>query len=260
MNGYVLHDELGGPRDAPPLVLVGSLGSTLAMWRPQLPELETQFRLIRLDLRGHGGSRVPKGPYSIADLGADVIATLDTLGVARVAYCGLSIGGMIGLWLAAYAPERIARLVLISTSAHVDGTAYRARAAAVREAGGPGVVADDVIARWFTRGWSAEHSEVVAYFRAMIAGTPAEGYASCAEAVAAFDHRRELANIGAPTLVIAGADDDAIPPEHGRLIADFVPAAQLVVIARAAHLASVERADAVTPLIASHLENLEDAK
>ncbi len=256
----MLHHEFAGAYDAPPLVLVGSLGSTLDVWRAQLDVLETGSRVIRLDLRGHGGSPVPSGPYSIADLGGDVVATLDELGLERVAYCGLSIGGMIGLWLATRAPERIERLVVISTSAHVDGTAYRARAAAVREAGSPKVVADDVVARWFTRVWGAEHAEVVACYRAMIADTPAEGYSSCAEAVAGFDHRRELAGIGAPTLVIAGGEDEAIPPEHGRLIAEAVPASQLAVIGRAAHLVSVERADAVTPLIASHLEKLEDAK
>lgn len=260
MNGYVLHHDRAGPPDAPPLVLVGSLGSTLDVWHAQLRGLEARFRIICLDLRGHGGSPVPSGPYSIAELGGDVLATLDELGLERVAYGGLSIGGMIGLWLAACAPERIARLVVISTSAHVDGTTYLRRAAAVREAGSPQVVADDVVARWFTREWAAEHPDVVAHYRAMIAGTPAEGYASCAEAVAAFDLRRELASIGAPTLVIAGAEDEAIPPEHGRLIADSVPDAQLMMIARAAHLANVERTDAVTTLIASHLEKLEDAK
>jgi 3-oxoadipate enol-lactonase len=264
MSGYVLHREVGGPSDAPALVLVGSLGSTLGIWQPQLQGLETLSRVIRLDLRGHGDSPVPSGPYSIADLGGDVVATLDELGLERVDYCGLSIGGMIGLWLASYVPERIASLVAISTSAHVDGATNRARAAAVRAAGSPEVVADDVIARWFTRGWAADHPQAVAHYRAMIADTPAEGYASCAEAVAAFDHRHELASITAPTLVIAGAEDEAIPPEQGRLIADRVPAgvpaAQLVVIARAAHLVSVEHADAVTRLIASHLEKPEDVK
>jgi 3-oxoadipate enol-lactonase len=162
------------------LVLGGSLGTTEAMWEPQLAALGEDFDLIAFDHRGHGASPVAPGPYTIADLGLDVVALLDRLGLERVAYCGLSIGGMVGQWLAVNAPERIEALVLICTAARVPTPeGYLDRAAAVREAGTPEGVADAVIARWFTAPFAAAHPELVARHRAMIAATPAEGYAGC---------------------------------------------------------------------------------
>jgi len=257
VSGLVLHHEAAGAGDAPSLLMVGSLGTTLQMWEPQLEPLSSRFRVIRLDLRGHGRSPVPDGPYSIADLGADVLATCERLGVARTSYCGLSIGGMIGMWVAANAPELVDRLVLISTSAHLDGSAYAERAAVVRSAGTTEVVADAVVQRWFTPSWAAEHPAVVDRHRRMIAGTPAEGYAGCCEAVAGVDLRAELARISAPTQVIAGADDPATPPVHGRAVADAIPGARLVVLDDAAHLANVQQAAAIASMIAEHLDHRE---
>jgi len=252
-----LHAEIAGPDDAPPLLMGGSLGTTLAMWDPQVAELSVRHRLVRFDHRGHGGSPVPDGPYTIAQLGQDVLALMDRLGLARAAYCGLSIGGMVGQWLAINAPERIDRLVLICTSAYLPpAEGWHERAAAVRAAGTPEVVADAVLARWFTPGYAEGHPEVVARYRAMIASSPADGYAGCCEAIAAMDLRDGLPGITAATLVIAGRQDPSIPPEHGARIADAVPGARLEVLDPGAHLASVERADAVTPLIADHLATL----
>jgi 3-oxoadipate enol-lactonase len=252
------HEEIGAPKEET-LLLSGSLGSTLAMWDPQRP-LAARTRLIRFDHRGHGASPVPPGPYSIADLGRDVLALLDRLGIERTSYCGVSLGAMVGMWLAAHAPERIEGLVLISTAAQPpSASVYSERAAAVRAAGTPEVVADAVVARWFTPGFARECPEVVARHRAMIAETPAEGYAGCCEAIAALDLRAALPAIRAPTLVIAGSDDLAIPPAHGRAIADAVPGARFQVLDRAAHLASVEQDGAVTELIADHLYSREEA-
>jgi 3-oxoadipate enol-lactonase len=213
------------------------------------------LRIVRFDHRGHGRSPVPDGPYEIGDLGRDVIALLDRLGIEGGSYCGLSIGGMVGQWLAINAPERIERLILICTAAYLPEAAsvYGERAAAVRSAGTPEVVADAVIARWFTPSWATANPDIVARHRAMIAGTAAEGYAGCCEAIAAFDARAGLGAITAPTLVISGAEDPSIPAAHGRAIADAIPGARFELLDGAAHLASVERPAAVTALIAGHL-------
>lgn len=253
-SAVALHYELDGRGDGPPLVLAGSLGTTVAMWEPQLEFLGARARLIRADHRGHGRSPVPDGPYEIADLGGDVLALLDRLGLERVSFCGLSIGGMVGLWLAINAPQRIERLILICTSAHVPGgSAFLERAKAVREAGGPEIVADAVVGRWFTPAFAASEPELVASYRAMIVSTPAEGYAGCAEAVATHDVRDGLSSIRASTLVMSGAQDQSLPPQLGREIADAVAGARFELLDPGAHLSNVERAATVNELIAEHL-------
>lgn len=251
--GATLHHEIAGSADAPPLLFTASLGATLRMWDPQVGPLSPHLRMIRCDLRGHGGSPVPPGPYEIADLARDVLALMDDLQLERASYCGLSIGGMVGMWLASHAPERIDRLVLVSTAAHLpSASAWAERAAAVRAAGTTEVVADTVVARWLTPAYARERPDVLARLRGMIAATAADGYAACCGAVERMDLRGDLGAIRAPTLVIAGADDPATPPEHGRAIAAAVPGARLEVVAPAAHLASVERADEVSRLILDH--------
>jgi 3-oxoadipate enol-lactonase len=249
----VLHSEITGRADAPVLVLGSSLGTSLEMWDGQLA-LAEHLRVVRFDHRGHGRSPVPPGPYDIEDLARDVLALLDALEIERASYCGLSIGGMVGMWLAAHAPERIERLVLVCTSAHLPpAEGWRDRASAVREAGTVEAVADAVVERWLTPGFAAEHPELRAELRAMLVANDPEGYAASCGAIERMDLRAELARIEAPTLVISGADDPATPPEHQALIADSIPGARLETVAPAAHLAAVERPEAVTALIASHL-------
>jgi 3-oxoadipate enol-lactonase len=239
-----LNHRLEGPPDAPPLVLTGSLGTDLSMWDPQVGPLSERFRLLRYDLRGHGRSEVPPGPYSIADLGGDLLALMDELGIERAPLCGLSIGGMISMWVAARAPERVERLVVFCTSAYL-GSAYAERAAAVRERGIE-PIADAVIERWFTPGFDPD---TVARFRRMLVAIPTEGYAGCCEAIAGMDLRGDLGSIRAPTQVIAGADDPATPPHHGQAIAEGIAEAELTVIPAAAHLATVEQPARATELI-----------
>ncbi|MDE3131650.1 MAG: 3-oxoadipate enol-lactonase, partial [Acidobacteriota bacterium] len=244
-----------GPADAPPLLLGGSLGATLTMWEPQLRALSADRRVTAFDLRGHGRSPVPPGPYAISDLGEDVIALMDQLGIERATYVGLSIGGMAGIWLGANAPARIERLVLMCTSAYAPpASRWRERVAAVRAAGTTATIADAVVARWFTPDWALAHPDAVAAHRAMIAGTDPDGYCACCEAIADMDLRAELPRIAAPTLVIGGADDLALPPEHQRLIAAAIPGARLELIADAAHIASAEQPATVNRLIEEHLE------
>ncbi|MGA2010542.1 MAG: 3-oxoadipate enol-lactonase [Solirubrobacteraceae bacterium] len=254
MTAVDLHHELDGPDGAPVLMMAGSLGTTLAMWDPQRRALAGRVRTIAIDLRGHGGSPAPPGPYSLAELGGDAVALLDRLGLERVSWCGLSLGGMVGQWLAINAPDRIERLVLISTSAHLPpAQGWHERAAAVRAAGTPGSIADVVLARWFTAPYAQAHPDVIERFRTMIAASPAEGYAACCEAIADLDLRARLPGIAAPTLAIAGRQDPATPPEHLELIAGAVTGARLELLDPGAHLCSVERADEVSALIAGHL-------
>ena len=247
-----LHHVDEGPRDAPVLVLSGSLGSTLEMWRPQVAPLTERFRVIRVDHRGHGGSPVPPGPYRIADMAADVLALLDTLELERVAWCGLSMGGMIGMYLGSEAPERLTSLTLCCTSAHFpDPTVWSDRIAAV-SSGGTAPIAETVVSRWFTPDWAAAHPDVVAEAAAMVAGTSDDGYLACCQALEVWDHRDRLGAVTVPTLVIAGAADPSTPVEpHARTIAEGIPGARLEVL-DAAHLATVERAGEATALIKEH--------
>lgn len=250
-----LHYEQSGPPDAPVVLLGSSLGTTLEMWSAAGATLERQHRLVRYDHRGHGGSPVPAGPYQIADLGGDVIALLDGLGLGRVCYVGVSLGGMVGLWLAAHAPERIERLVCICSSAYLPpAEAWVERAASVRAAGSVAAVADSVLARWFTPAYARSHPAVIERVGAMLRSCPFEGYAACCGVIERLDLREQLRLIRAPTLVVGADQDPAIPPEHSRSIAAAVPGARLEVLEHGAHLAAIECADEVAALIEHHLE------
>ena len=255
MSPCALHYEITGPERAPVLVLTGSLGTSLSMWEPQLAVLVRRFRVVRCDVRGHGGSPVPSGPYSIEELGADLVALLDTLGIERAHLCGLSIGAMISMWAAAHAPDRVARLIACCTTTRFGAPAagaYRERAALVRAEGLEGV-ADAVIGRWFTPGFAAARPDVVDEVRMGLLSTPREGYAACCEALAALDLTAELTRIAAPTLVIAGAEDQATPPEHGAAIAATIAGARMERVP-AAHLANLECPDRVNALMTEFLE------
>ena len=253
MSACAVHHSFAGPEEAGVVVLSNSLGTTLEMWEPQAAALARDRRVLRYDMRGHGRSPVPETPYSIADLGADLVALLDRNGIERASLCGVSLGGMVSMWVAAHAPERVERLVLCSTSAIMGPPeSWTERAALVRR-DGMGAVADTVVARWFTPGFTAARPEVVAAIRAQLASTPPEGYAGCCEAIKDMDQRPDLPSITAPTLVIAAEGDPSTPPSHARTIAGLIPGARLEVLDRGAHLVNVEEPGVVTPLISAHL-------
>jgi 3-oxoadipate enol-lactonase len=253
MTAVEVDYEVTGPEGAPIVVLSNSLGSTTAMWDHQVPTLAERLRVVRYDHRGHGRSPVPPGPYELADLGADVLAMLDRLGAERVHWCGLSLGGMVGMWLAINAPQRIERLVLCCTSAKLGPPSMWAERAAAVRAEGVDAIADAGIARWLTAGFIERHPDEAAAVRAMLAATPDEGYAACCGAIEHMDLLDQLGAITAPTLVIAAEQDPATPPEHGERIAARVPGARFALVADAAHLATVEQPAAMTGLIAGHL-------
>lgn len=254
----VLHSEISGDGGGPPLLLGGSLGSSLTMWDPQVAALSGPLRVVRFDHRGHGRSALPTGPHTVDGMGRDVLRLLDALGLERVSYCGLSIGGMVGMWLAANAPDRIDRLVLICTSAHLPpAEAWRLRAATVRATGSVATVADGVVARWLTPAFAAREPAVVDGLKEMLVATSPEGYAACCEAIADLDLRADLPRITAPTLVVAGTEDAATPPAHAETIARAIPSARLQLLSPMAHLGNVEQPSAVTKLILDHVQAQE---
>ncbi|HVY56506.1 MAG TPA: 3-oxoadipate enol-lactonase [Xanthobacteraceae bacterium] len=244
-DGCRIHVEIEGPERAPALMLSNSLGTDLAMWDPQVQAFSRNFRLVRYDRRGHGRSDAPKGPYTMEQLGRDALAIMDALGLAKVNWCGLSMGGMVGQWLGANAPERIDRLVLSNTSCYYPVKApWDERIAAVRK-GGVEAVADAGLGRWFSPDFRERAPDVMAHMRAMMVATPVEGYVGCCEAVRDMDHREILARIKAPTLVIAGRYDLATPIEAAEYIRSRIPGAALTVI-EAAHISNVEQPAAYT--------------
>jgi 3-oxoadipate enol-lactonase/4-carboxymuconolactone decarboxylase len=240
-----LHHRLDGPADGPLLVLGPSLGTTLDVWQPQLPALTAVWRVLRYDLPGHGDSPPAEG-FTIDDLAR---AVLDLVDEPYVAMGGISVGGAIAATAAVQAPERVRSLVLCCSSARFgEPGPWLERAALVR---GQGVtsLAPALAARWFSAGYDG------GWVLDMLGRVDSASYAACCEALAAFDLTPRLAGIVAPTLVVAGADDPATPIEHALTLATGIAGALLAAVPGAAHLASVERADAVTPAILRHLSH-----
>ena len=260
MSALLLHHQLDEPVPAPPgtptLLLLGSLGSTAQVWAPQLPALAARFRVLRLDLPGHGGSPAPRpgaGPLSIDDLVDAVTATLDALGAPPVHVAGVSLGGMVAMRLAAREPHRVRSLALVCTSAKLGPReAWEERARTVREHG-TAAVAEAVVGRWLTPGFAARNPALVAHLRAVVEGVDGEGYAACCEAIAAMDLTADLPGLAAPVLAVAGAEDPATPPEHLRAIAEAVPGARLEVVEGAAHVLPLDRPDVAVRLITEHV-------
>jgi len=249
-----LHYQVEGREDAPWLILSNSLGTDLDMWLPQVPSLLERYRVVRYDTRGHGQSSVTPGPYSIEQLSNDVIALMDHLGIERAHFCGLSMGGMIGMWLGINRPERLDRLVLCNTSSKMGAPeAYNARIEKVLKEGMAPIV-PGVLDRWFTRDFQRYAAAQVKLVSDMLLRQPAEGYAAACAAVRDMDLRAKLGAINVPTLVIAGKQDLATPPADGREIADHVNGARYVEL-NAAHLSNWEVAQSFTTQVIDFLRN-----
>jgi 3-oxoadipate enol-lactonase len=242
LNGARIHYLLEGPAGAPVLAFSNSLGTNYSMWDSQAEEFREKFRILRYDTRGHGQSSATPGFYSIEHLGNDMIRLLDTLSLDRVHFCGLSMGGMIGMWLGANAPERLGKLVLSNTAAKI-GTAesWNARIEMVRK-DGMKKVAGAVLERWFTPSFRMNEPATVSLVQHMLEETNPEGYASCCAAVRDFDYREKLGGIRCLTLVISGTHDTATTPADGRFLADHIAGAQYAEV-NAAHLSNMEDRD-----------------
>jgi len=251
-NGDKIHYALSGATNAPVIVFSNSLGANISMWNPQAADLEKKFRVLRYDTRGHGQSSVTPGPYSIEQLGRDVLTLLDALNVQRANFCGLSMGGMIGMWLGLNAPSRIERLVLSNTGAKIGSEkGWNSRIEMVRRDGLKAVAAG-VIERWFTPEFRARSPRIWESALQMLEASPPEGYAANCAAVRDYDAREKISAIGAPALVISGAKDSATPPADGRFIAERVSGACYVEL-DAAHLSNIEAAERFTVELAQFL-------
>jgi 3-oxoadipate enol-lactonase len=253
MGAVAVSYTVDGAADAPVVVLSNSLGATRGMWDPQVPALAERYRVVTYDTRGHGESPAPAGPYSLDDLVDDLVALLEEVGAERAHVAGLSLGGMTAMRLAAREPRRVDRLALLCTSARPDPQPFLDRAVAVRS-GGTAPLAPTVATRWITPRFAAENPDLLARLEAMIAGSDDEGYAACCEVVAAVDLREDLGRISAPTLVVSGAEDPALPPPHQQVIADGIPGAELLTVSPGAHLANLERTLEVTGALLGHFD------
>lgn len=251
--------RLSGPAGAPYLILGPSLGTSAAIWKGQAQALAGHFRLVRYEHPGHGGGKAPRGPYSMEMLAREVLALMDALRADTASFCGLSLGGMVAIWIAAHRPERVERLVLAAAAPRLPPPeAWHERAAKVRREG-PGELLDELMGRWFTPAMDRAR-KAREDLRGMLQETDPEGYASCAEAIAASDLWPVVPKITAPTLVVGGAEDPVVAPSVLAEMARAIPGAALAVIPGAAHLVNVERAAAFTEAVMGHLKGVPAAR
>jgi 3-oxoadipate enol-lactonase/4-carboxymuconolactone decarboxylase len=249
-----LHWRADGPAGAPALVLLNSIGTSSDMWTPCLGPLVEQFRVVRIDTRGHGES--PPSPAgtscTLADLGGDVLGVLDELGIERAHVAGLSLGGITALWLAIHRPQRVSRVAVLCAAAHLPpAEAWHERAATVR-ADGMAAVADIPCRVWITAGLATRDPELLVRLQRMQADVDPESYAQCCEALAGTDLRADLGRVAAPALLIAGAEDPAAPADTLRAMADAIPGSRLQVLEFAAHIATVEQPAAIAQALLTH--------
>jgi len=241
-----------GPKDQPGVLLSNSLTCDLAMWDRVVTALSSSFRVIRYDGRGQGNSVATQGPYTIEQLGKDALSILDAIGIERAHVCGVSMGGMVGMWLATNAPHRICRAVLANTAAYMGPASLWDGRVALARQGGMQAVAGPTLARWFPPAFHASSPDVVAGMRPAILATPVDGYAACCEAIRDMDQRESIRSIVTPTLVIVGANDPATTPADGRLIHDAIAGSRLITLP-AGHISAVETPDAFSREVTAFL-------
>lgn len=251
-DGCRIFYRFDGPEGAPVLLLSNSLGTDMEMWAPQMQAWARDFRVLRYDQRGHGGSDAPVGAYSMDRLGRDVVEMLDALGLARVHFCGLSLGGMVGQWLGVRASDRIDRLVLANTSSWMGPpSGWDARIATVR-AGGMAPLAQASVERWFTADFAASQPDAVAPIISTLTATDPGGYAGCCAAIRDMDMRPVCGLITNPTLVIGGLRDPSTPPSHSQDMASAIADSRLEML-EAAHLSNVEQPALFAEAVRAHL-------
>ncbi|MEQ8332139.1 3-oxoadipate enol-lactonase [Nisaea sp.] len=254
-NGIRLHYRIDGAEDGRPLLLSNSLASNLNMWDPQIADLTAAgFRVIRYDSRGHGQSDAPDGAYSIEMLAEDAVALLDGLGIARVDYCGLSKGGMVGQMLGVKHRDRVSKLILADTGAYMPTREMWDGRVLTVQKGGMAAVVDGTIERWFTPASRQAMKADIGKVREMILGTPPQGFIGCCRAIQAMDQRGTIGGIDTPTLVIVGAEDPATTPEQAREIHGLITGSGYVEIPEAAHFSNFEQPAAFTKAMLGFLK------
>ena len=247
-----LRYELDGPTDAPVLIFSNSLGTDLRMWDPQIATFKQNFRIVRYDGRGQRDSSISPGPYTIELLAQDVVDLLDVLHIEQAFFCGLSMGGMVGMMLGQRFANRFSKIVLCNTAPKI-GTldSWNARIETVNRSGMVAVV-DAILERWFTPEFRASHDPGVDATRQMLLESPPKGYVACCAAVRDMDQRNTISQIRLPTLVISGASDPSIPPADSHFLASQITGAKYVELP-AAHLSNVEAASGFNEAVAQFL-------
>jgi 3-oxoadipate enol-lactonase len=252
LNGLRMRYEWSGLDAGPVLVFSHPLGTDLTMWDGQAADFGKEFRVLRYDKRGHGGSSSPAGPYTIEQMGRDAVALLDYLKLEKANYCGLSIGGQTGMWLGANAPERLNKLILSNTAAKIgNDDGWNARIDAVTK-GGLKSVSKVVIDRWFTPQFQASAPAEIEKIRTVFERSDATGYIGCCQAVKAFDFREKIAGVCVPTLLIAGSHDPATTPADTRFVADRIAGSKFVELS-ASHLSNIEQREKYSAAVAEFL-------
>lgn len=253
---------LQGPAGAPVLLLSNSLGTSMAMWQVQAEALARDFRVLRYDTRGHGGSGAgadPAAGYTLAELGGDVLRLMDGLGIARAFFCGISMGGLTGLWLAVHAGQRLQGLVVANSAARIgtrEGWEQRASQVA---ASGMDAVADGAAGRWFTPAFIERAPAAVARLVDGLRQTPAAGYAACCRALGAADLRERIDAIAVPTLLVVGKHDTVTTMADGKQMRERIRGARCVAL-EASHLSNIEAADAFTEALRAFLEQQQEVQ
>jgi len=255
VNGIDINYELTGREGAPVVMLSHSLASSMVMWNPQLEALESHFKVLRCDMRGHGGSAAPEGAYTLELLAEDAVALLDALGIATVHFVGLSIGGMIGQCFALNYADRLKSLTLCDTSAIMPDEAkpiLQGRIAAARANGMAGQV-EDTLVRWFTPGYLKANPPEVEMIRQQVLATPLAGYIGCSEALKGLKYIERLSEIKLPTLIIVGEEDPGTPVAASEAMHARIAGSKLVVLPAARHLSNIEQAAAFNEALLNFL-------
>jgi 3-oxoadipate enol-lactonase len=236
-----IHYEFVGERGMPVIVFSHALGLNLELWAPQVEAVTPRYRLLRFDTRGHGKSTTPSGPYTIEQFGRDVLDLMNVLEIERASFCGISMGGSIGQWLAVHAPERLDKLILVSTAAKIgNADRWNSLIATVRDSGLATII-PGALERWFTAGFRREHPEAPERIRKMLETTDQQGYIASSVAIRDADFRESIRSIRTPTLVLAATHDPSTTPEDGRSLASNIPGGRFEEL-NGAHLCSIESA------------------
>ncbi len=252
LNDIALHYQTFGDTDKPALIFSNSLGTNLSMWQQQLDYFQAHFFVICYDTRGHGSSSAPPGPYTLEQLGLDVINLLDHLKIQTASFCGISMGGLTGQWLAIHYPERFNHVVVCNTAAKIgQEQAWLERASLVREQGLKPIAAT-AASRWFTEPFIQSQTAIVKHLSNDLAAGSSEGYASCCEALAKADLRDQLKEIKVPVLIVAGTADPVTTVEDAEFMLERIPNAQLVKI-NASHISNIEQPEIFKQIISDFI-------
>jgi 3-oxoadipate enol-lactonase len=259
INNMNVRYDLSGPEGAPMVMLCHSLSSSLEMWEPQMEALRSTYRVLRYDVRGHGGTDAPPGPYTLALLASDALELMDRLDIRTVHWVGISMGGMIGQHLGIYHGERIRSLCLCDTTAVIPDDAqpvWDERLANASEKGMPALV-EDTLQRWFTGPFREQHPLEVEKIRTQILATPVTGYRGCAEAIRALNYLEELGRIDRPTLIMVGSEDPATTVDDAIVLNERIPRSSMIVLQDAAHLSNIEKAEDFNKALLTFLKKTE---